>query len=349
MGEKSKAVGIIGHFGGNEDLLDGQTVKTKILYEELKRASDWSIIRVDTYYKSKRPLRLLLSSLSCLARTRDVIVLLSGNGMRFYFPLLFLFARLFKTRVYHDVIGGNLDRYAEKYPRFRKYLNAFAVNWVETNGLKARLEKQGVENCEVMPNFKRLSIAGKPRTELSEPYSFCTFSRVMREKGIEDAVGAIEQLNRESGRQLCRLDIYGSVDSGYRDRFRELMRSVTGAVRFRGAVPYDKSAEALSGYDALLFPTHWDGEGFPGTIIDAFSAGIPVIATDWGSNAEIVCDGETGIIYPGARADDLKSAIRWLLEHRSEALAMRGSCIEAARLYQPDAYIERIIDRISDG
>lgn len=31
-----KTVGIIGHFGGKKVFLDGQTIKTKILYEELR-------------------------------------------------------------------------------------------------------------------------------------------------------------------------------------------------------------------------------------------------------------------------------------------------------------------------
>lgn len=48
-----KNVGIIGHFGGNENILDGQTIKTKILYNELQNSTNWKIIKVDTYYKVK--------------------------------------------------------------------------------------------------------------------------------------------------------------------------------------------------------------------------------------------------------------------------------------------------------
>ena len=35
MEANSKKIAIIGHFGGSENLLDGQTIKTKILYDEL--------------------------------------------------------------------------------------------------------------------------------------------------------------------------------------------------------------------------------------------------------------------------------------------------------------------------
>ena len=34
--EKDRKIGIIGHFGGTENILDGQTIKTKILYNEIK-------------------------------------------------------------------------------------------------------------------------------------------------------------------------------------------------------------------------------------------------------------------------------------------------------------------------
>ena len=56
---KNKKISIIGHFGGNENILDGQTIKTKILYDELKNATDWKIKKVDTYYKRKKSLKLI--------------------------------------------------------------------------------------------------------------------------------------------------------------------------------------------------------------------------------------------------------------------------------------------------
>ena len=52
-----KKIAILGHFGGNEDFLDGQTVKTKILYEELTKETDWDIQKLDAYWKRKRPIR----------------------------------------------------------------------------------------------------------------------------------------------------------------------------------------------------------------------------------------------------------------------------------------------------
>lgn len=48
-----------------------------------------------------------------------------------------------------------------------------------------------------------------------------------------------------------------------------------------------------------------DREGFSNAILEAMSAGLPVVATDVGGNAEAVVDGETGFIVPPNEVDPL--------------------------------------------
>lgn len=343
-----KNVGIIGHFGGNENILDGQTIKTKILYNELQSSTNWKIIKVDTYYKSKNPIKLLFDTLVCLISAQDIIVLLSKNGMRYYFPLLYFCTKVFHARVFHDVIGGNLNIYIKKYPRYVKYLNSFEKNWIETDGLKEKLEKEGINNCEVIPNFKRLKVIELKNANFNEPYKFCVFSRVMKEKGIETAIEAIESINREAKREVCSLDIYGRIDSGYKERFDNVMLGVTKSISYKGTVSYEQSVEVIMGYYALLFPTFWDGEGFPGTIVDAFSAGLPVIATDWNCNSEIIENEKNGILYPNNEIKNLKDAIKWLINNNTKIQEMKKNCLDSAKKYNPDKYIQQIINAIND-
>lgn len=104
-------------------------------------------------------------------------------------------------------------------------------------------------------------------------------------------------------------------------------------------VPFDKSVEAIRDYYALLFPTYWKGEGFAGTIIDAFSAGLPVIATDWNCNGEVVEHMVSGILYPKEKIGDLETAITWTTENPEKVALMRKACIHRAQQYQPDQHI----------
>ena len=349
--KKDKTITIIGHFGWKKEFLDGQTVKTKILYEELSKNTKWKIIKVDTYYK-KRPIKLAIQTLNAIVKSKDIIILLSGNGMKVYFPLLYFCSKIFNRNIYHDVIGGNLDSYIQKYPKYVKYLNEFRYNWVETNGLKRKLEILGIKNCEVIPNFKRLKIVSEDEIENVDSeksiYKFCTFSRVMKEKGISDAIDAVNELNSEKYRGfLYQLDIYGPIDNNYEKEFeKKLKTSSNNNIRYCGKIAFNSSVEVLKQYDVLLFPTYWDGEGFPGTIIDAFSAGVPVIATNWNCNSEIIDNGINGIIYPARNIENLINAIKNIIGQKERMLVMKRNAIGKAQEYKPDRYINEMIQKI---
>lgn len=341
-----KKVVIIGHFGGNENFLDGQTIKTQILYDELKKNTDWDIKKIDTYYKNKKPIKLLIQSMYYVGRFKNVIILLSGNGMKFFFPLLYILSKLVRVNVFHDVIGGNLSDYVDKFPKYKKYLNSFKVNWVETEGLKKKLVAHGIINCEVMPNFKRLPIIKFEHCIYNEPYRFCMFSRVMKEKGIEVAINTIQSINADAGKTVCELDIYGKIDDNYKKEFETIMHNVSSAIKYKGQVQYNQSVQTIKDYYALLFPTYWDGEGFPGTIIDAFSAGLPVIATDWNCNSEIIKNKKNGILYPNSEINTLKEGIEWMIKHKTKIGEIKKMCLKDAQLYQPNKYIKQIITKV---
>ena len=171
----------------------------------------------------------------------------------------------------------------------------------------------------------------------------------MKEKGIEDAIDAIQSINEDAGRVICSLDIYGRIDDGYAERFEEVLKNVTEAIQYKGMVPYDKSVEAIKDYYALLFPTYWDGEGFPGTIVDAFSAGLPVIATDWSCNAEIIENKKNGILYPNEEIRNLTEAIKWMLNNKDSINELKSNCLISAKKYQPDEYIKKIVNVITES
>lgn len=351
--KNNKSISIIGHFGGNENFLDGQTIKTKILYEELSLKTNWKIIKVDTYDKKKNPIKLLFQTMKAIINSKDIIILLSGNGMKIYFPFLNFCSKFLMRNIYHDVIGGNLDCYVEKYPKYKKYLNEFKCNWVETQGLKNKLQMQGITNCEVIPNFKRLNIVSeeeiKNKNSNENVCKFCTFSRVMKEKGISEAIDVVNQLNYEKyNGNNYQLDIYGPIDSGYEVEFKTKLKCSSKYIKYCGKIPFDQSVNVLKKYDLLLFPTCWNGEGFPGTIIDAFSAGVPVIATDWNCNSEIIDNNINGIIYPSKNIKNLYEAILKVLSNKNSIECMKRNCINKAKDYKPDEYILKIIKKIEE-
>ena len=181
----------------------------------------------------------------------------------------------------------------------------------------------------------------------SEPYKLCTFSRVMKEKGIEDAINAVESVNAHFGRTVYTLDIFGQVDVEYKERFSQLEKSFPDYISYGGAIEANKSVETLKSYFALLFPTYYKGEGFAGTLIDAMSAGVPVIASDWKYNPEFVVSGKTGVIIKNCNAERLAEELINIAAAPEKWNSMRLSALKESEKYKPDIAARPLIDRIN--
>lgn len=338
-------IAIIGHFGGEESFSDGQTVKTITLFDAMSRRkpADVQIHKVDTYYIKRSPLRFAFSLFRSLCRDKKIVVLLSKNGRKKLFPILYLFAKLFKKDIYHYAIGGQLGKEVATRKKWSKYLNSFRGNWLESHGLVSQLRSNGINNSIYIPNFKTIEALKEDGLVYSSepPFHLCTFSRVMPEKGIEDAIKAVSEINQQYHQSMVRLDIYGPIEKGYEVRFDQLI-SDSPWVNYCGVVAPSKSVETLKEYFLLLFPTYWIGEGMPGTIIDAYSAGVPVIARWWPVCEELVDDGVTGFVYPQDQPERLVPTILHAIQNVNETNNLKKACIQKVLLYGEDAVMNQI-------
>lgn len=334
-----KKVCVIGHFGFGRNLLNGQTVKTKIITKELKKQlGKENVLAVDTHGGKKIMLKLIFKIGSIMKYTSNIIIMPAHNGVCFFAPLLYFWKRIYHRKIHYIVIGGWLPEFITNKNWLKKCLKQFDGIYVETNTMKKLLEKQGFQNIYVMPNCKELHILKEEELKYShgEPYKLCTFSRVMREKGIEDAVNAVKEINIKENRTVFILDIYGQVDQEQVAWFDELKKTFPEYISYKGVIPFDKSTDVLKEYFALLFPTYYEGEGFAGTLIDAMAAGVPVLASDWKYNNGIIKDRENGTLFQPHNIEQLCSKLVEISKKPDEWRRMGIRCIEDANLYRPE-------------
>lgn len=344
------AVSVLGHFGDGLDLLNGQTIKTKIITRELQRQlGPDQVLTIDTHGGWRTLLKAPFQALRALRRSANVLIFPAHNGLRIYAPLLCLLRRFFQNRrLHYVVIGGWLPQFLQKRRGLARVLRTFDGVYVETNTMKNALEAQGFSNVLVMPNCKNLTILSP--TDLiypsGLPYRLCTFSRVMKEKGIETAVEAVRQVNEALGYTGYCLDIYGQVGSAQTEWFEALQKQFPSCVRYCGSVAADQSADTLRPYFALLFPTHFYTEGIPGTVIDAYGAGVPVICAKWQSYGDVVEDGTTGVGYDFDCAAQLEDILLRAIGHPQWLLDMKEQCLEKAADYRPETAVKTILNLI---
>ncbi len=92
-------------------------------------------------------------------------------------------------------------------------------------------------------------------------------------------------------------------------------------VDFLGYVPEGRYEECMKGAKILIVPSVCY-ENFPRVIAEAFSYGIPVVASRLGSMEELIQDKATGLLFRAADSHDLQEKITWMLEHGDELKQM---------------------------
>jgi glycosyltransferase involved in cell wall biosynthesis len=115
-------------------------------------------------------------------------------------------------------------------------------------------------------------------------------------------------------------------------------------VTWAGQQPHAPTMDAMRQAAVLIFPSIWY-EMAPLTIIEAFAAGLPVIASDLGAAAEMVRDGHNGLLFRPGDAGDLAAKVRWAFEHPEELQAMRAA---ARREYEEKYTAERNYKMLMD-
>lgn len=338
---------MIGHFGFGKELLNGQTIKTKTVTTELERqlGAD-QIIKIDTHGGASVLPKVICQMAKAFRSCENIIIFPAHNGVRVFVPLCVFFNRFHQRKLHYVVIGGWLDSFLDGHSALVRLLKKFAGIYVETQSMRRALNQRGLSNVVVMPNFKNLHVLDKSELVYStgKPYRLCTFSRVMKEKGIEDAIEAVKKINESHEEVLFELDIFGQVDDGQLQWFENLEAGFPKYIRYGGFVPFDKTVDVLKNYYALLFPTYYSGEGFAGTLLDAMAAGVPVVASDWKYNSEIVIPGKTGILVKAMDREILVQALESTLDDWWNA--MKVSCIKEARRHSPVVAIQVLMNRL---
>jgi glycosyltransferase involved in cell wall biosynthesis len=124
--------------------------------------------------------------------------------------------------------------------------------------------------------------------------SFLFVGRLVEEKGIATLVKAA--INSE-----VNIVIIG--EGPLSDFVSDAARQYSN-IHYLGSQDKESVIDCMKLCSALIFPSIWY-EGFPMTILEAFSTGTPVIASNLGSMAEIIQHGYNGLLFEPGNEHDL--------------------------------------------
>jgi glycosyltransferase involved in cell wall biosynthesis len=210
------------------------------------------------------------------------------------------------------------------------YLRDLAVSW----GVRA-------DRVSVLPNPAPPLPELSERAELRRSFelngdTLAFAGRLTAQKSLEVALAA-----------LARVDGVTLLIAGEGDQRAPLERrtaelGLEDRVRFLGPQSRERVLELFRAADAVVLSSSW--ENFPHAVVEALAAGTPVLATATGGVAEVVHDGENGLLVPVGDAEALAGGVRRYFADGALRERLHAAAAPSVAEYAP----ERIFGRLEE-
>ena len=214
------------------------------------------------------------------------------------------------------------------------------------------LKNLKLKNCKriVIPNTCRLFSERVRNSNKKTTTDVLYCSNIFPEKGYRIALEAMKILSSEQ--RSIRLMLCGQP---FRKRYeKEINRFIRkndlmGTVIYKGPVFGEEKERIFNESDIFIFPSYFNEECFPLVILEAMSAGIPIIATRIGGIPEIIEDRISGLLINSNNVDQLAEKIKFLAMNKRISAELAKNVKNRYQVkYNRDKFEERLDKLISE-
>jgi len=325
--------------------ISGPGVKHSILIESLEERD----FNVDVINLLNSKIKFLFRSIGLLFKRDEKIIVGASSKLRLILiPYISFLTRFNSSRSILMPVGGKMADELKRLPEFIRdiyirSLKDFDHVYVQSEKLKNDLvEMTSLERSySYISNFKKRP-SEMPKFSYTNPddLELVYLGRMASRKGIFVLIDAFESLKDEMDIQL---HFYGAfLDDEERQKFLSLIKEHDN-IYYHGEIKPDEINQRIRDHDIFVFPTHHKGEGFPGVLLDAFFAGLPVIATDWRFNGEIIEDGVNGYLCEPKNPEDLAEKIKKFHDDEELLEKISKNAWEMSEGYDVDEVVDDLI------
>jgi glycosyltransferase involved in cell wall biosynthesis len=144
----------------------------------------------------------------------------------------------------------------------------------------------------------------------------------------------------------AKLLVYG--DGPLRDKLQNQAESYPEeTIQLRGRVPPDELYDAMATATATVFPSEWD-EPFGRISVESMALGTPVVGSRVGGIAEIIDDGETGLLFQPGNAAKLADQLVSIQNNRATWERLSTASIKQSKRFSIDRIVENHLHLYQD-
>jgi glycosyltransferase involved in cell wall biosynthesis len=269
----------------------------------------------------------------------------SNNVLWLYGLPIFVLKVISQKSVIVRFFGGNFDEYFNTKVRIVRWLLKWFLKRANVVFFEQRYQvEQFVDinpNTYWFPNVRSFPFLESLRSETLKQFEnrFVFISHIRKEKGVDEILKVKKMLGNK-----IHIELYGPVlnytcPAGYEGIFKDV---------YKGALRSEEVVSVLSRHNVLLLPTFWEGEGYPGIIIEALAVGLPVIATKMRGIEEMFSNeaAEAAVFIESRNADSLKEAVSYFCAENFER--HQRAALLAFEQFDSSKQMPNIIKRINN-
>jgi glycosyltransferase involved in cell wall biosynthesis len=261
--------------------------------------------------------------------------------------VLILWARALRLPIVLHLHAAQIIEYYRGLPRLCRSLVrsifASAVCCIVLGDLWRRfvIDELGVDASKVVILYNgvpRARVSRKVHPSSSE-FRILFLGNLMERKGVTDLLEAL------ACKPICELSWHATFAGGGPVEFYSRKADSLGLqsrVLFPGWVDQRHAAELLAASDVLVLPSY--DEGLPLVILEALTAGVPVVCTPVGAIPEVLEDGKSALFVPPGDRQALADVLTRLV--REPALRERLTA-EGRALYEREFSVEVFAGRVA--
>lgn len=209
----------------------------------------------------------------------------------------------------------------------------FLLNFYDKKGFFKSSKKAMIPNPAKQP-FKTLNIA----PDKDDIYTFLFVGQIEFHKGVLFLINTFKQIKS----QKVRLHIVGT---GSKINLATKLAMADKRITIHGKLVKDRLTEIYSKSDYLIVPSLCY-ENSPTVIYEAFSLGVPVIASDIGGVAELVKNEKNGFIFEAGNAVKLMKIIERIMEPGVDWQFLKDNAKATVEEYTVENYVKQLLELI---
>ncbi len=224
-------------------------------------------------------------------------------------------AAIFDPKLIEIVPNGVADQFSDYDESLREKRTARAA---ELNQWAGAIAPQSEAHSNILKNVR---VSGEGGEREVKKVRFLFLGHLIESKGVFVAIEAVglanEELRKANAPWRAELTLAGgSASEVEKARVQEAAQRVNQScsvegpcVILAGFLDSGQKKTALERADCLVFPTFYENEAQPLVLLEAMSAGLPVITTSWRGVAEVLPEGYPAAVEPKS-SDKCAEALR---------------------------------------